>query len=592
MELLTSSKPSWYLESRGYNLHIDDYAYIDGKCVIDVETDEQDKFVGVAVYPGAYDVYYYTNFKLFSNVIVNIVPIGHNFKFDLHQLRQWGIKVPFPIDDTIIMSYVLNPVRSSHGLKELEKELLGIERPTYKDIVGTRKKKQTLDKQPVELVANYCASDCIATWKLYELFKHQITVSPSIQKCYLKEMQIMRILYQMECKGVQVDVEYLRELDNRFNIESRKIYEKLRSFVVLDSPSLSREGRSVADRVRKDYDSQPTFRSPEQVSELLFKPNNIHVKSTNRQTLQDHENIPLVRTLLRYREIEKLRTTYTQGLLSLKSLPRVHSTFNQVSYRESKDTWSGIRTGRLSSNNPNLHNIPIRTQTGDLLRRAFIPKPGCILIDADYSQIEYRLLAHFSEEPRLLEAFYKGADIHEETGKILGIDRRLGKTLNFASIYGAHSWKIAKTAKISQDDAQRFLEKYWKLLPKVSEFVNFTKAQAACDKGIKTLCGWFIPLPDIDDADPKIQARAERQAVNYRIQGSAAEIIKLAMIDCVKEAYDPILQVHDELLFEVDEKFPGKLIMPDIKQVMQDVIKLKVPLDVDIKWGYTWSESH
>jgi len=227
-----------------------------------------------------------------------------------------------------------------------------------------------------------------------------------------------------------------------------------------------------------------------------------------------------------------------------------------------------------------------------LLRRAFIPQKGSILIDADYSQIEYRLLAHFSGEERLIEAFHKGADVHEETGKILGVNRALGKTLNFASIYGAQAWKISKTANISESEAGNFLRKYWELLPKVQEFINFTRAKAKADKGIFTLCGWFIPLPDIINEDPKLRAKAERQAVNYLIQGSAAEIIKLAMIDCVKNNFPPILQVHDELLFEIDNKFPGKLVMPDIKKIMQDVVKLKVPLDVGVKSGYNWSEAH
>lgn len=594
MPLSTLSKPNWYLDNRGFNLHIDDRSeWFKGKmCAVDVETDEQDNFVGAGIYPGGEDVYYYSDMLVFKEVVQDLSSFGHNFKFDMHQIAQWGITVSLPTDDTMIMSYVLDPVRPSHSLKALEATLLGNVRPTYKDIVGVGKKKKTLDKQDVELVANYCGSDCVATWKLYSIFSKLLKKQSALNTVYQREMRVMNLLFNMECAGVQVDVKYLRQLDHSFKMEIGKLSEILRRNMVLSRDRLLGKARIVAERVRNKNAGKPNPNSPEQIKYLLLQANGITAASTDRRILQDYADYPLVRTLLRYREVAKLRSTYTQGLLAQKSLPRVHSTFNQISYRKSGDTWSGIRTGRLSSNSPNLHNIPIRTKTGDLLRRAFVAKKGHILVDADYSQIEYRLLAHFSEEPRLIEAYNKGADVHEETGKLLGVDRALGKTLNFAAIYGAQAWRISKTANIPESDAYEFLKKYWKALPKVSEFISFTKAKARQDKGVYTLGGWFIPLPDIASDDIKLRFRAERQAVNYLIQGSAAEIIKLAMISCSDHGLSPILQVHDELLFEIEEDACAELAMANIKRIMQCVVELKVPLEVSAKIGYDWKEAH
>jgi DNA polymerase-1 len=270
----------------------------------------------------------------------------------------------------------------------------------------------------------------------------------------------------------------------------------------------------------------------------------------------------------------------------------VYTTYNQITKNQYGE--KGISTGRLSSSEPNLQQIPARTDDGKKLRELFIPEDGKVLIDADYSQIEYRLLAHFTQEPLLLEAFKNGKDVHEETGRALGCDRDTGKTLNFASIYGAQAKKIAKTAKCSEDDAQSFLDLYWKKLPGVTAWVNRIKYEARLKKGITTFMKRFIPLPGIMTNDLYERYHWERAAVNYTIQGSAAEIIKLAMIQLRKKGYLPLLTVHDELLFEVPTMKKDGTEYPfdiEIRSIMESVINISVPLVADVGIGINWREA-
>lgn len=272
-----------------------------------------------------------------------------------------------------------------------------------------------------------------------------------------------------------------------------------------------------------------------------------------------------------------------------KKTAKIFTTYNQVT-SQGNQVETGISTGRLSSSGPNLQQIPTRTEEGKLLRELFVPEPGRVLIDADYSQIEYRLLAHFTKEPVLVEAFKNGKDVHEETGRLLGVDRDTGKTLNFAAIYGAQAAKIARTAKITEEEAKRFLETYWRKLPSVTAWIRRVKYEASKKKGVFTLMKRWVPIDGFDSRKKYDRWGAERKAVNYLIQGSAAEIMKMAMIELRKKGFLPLLTVHDELLFEADGQ--GDYLEEErIKQIMESVVTLDVPLVAEVGIGGNWGNA-
>jgi len=525
--------------------------------------------------------------------------IGHNLKGDAHWLRKWGFSINPRLFayDTLLAAHLLDSSRSSYSLKDIAADYLGWQWPSYSDMVHPDpehpKKKITLDAQETERVARYCGTDVLATFKLTEYF--QTKLSPD-QRLYVEELELpmLRILYQMEERGIMVDVEKLRTLDREWALEEGYWEDEFQAY--FNEPVNIRSPKQVLEALTK-------FSSKTAYKPLSGKGPVFSLKSTNSKHLEKYKDRVCVKELLQYRAINKLRSTYTTALLELPTMPRVHTTFNQ---------WGTI-TGRLSSSDPNLQNIPVRTENGKELRKAFIASPGNTLIIADYSQIEYRFLAHLSEEPVLLNSFRNGKDVHEETAKVLGIDRRLGKTLNFAAIYGAQAPKIAQTAGISVQEADRFLKRYWQRLPKAAAWINKAKLLARQRGGIYTMLRRFIALPDInlkcENISPcgsgSFQRRAckscymrwtaERCAVSYEIQGSAAELIKKAMVELDKEGLKPILQVHDELVFDVEEcdsdfdecaKHGDRL--RNIERIMTNVMKLDVPIEVSIATGPNW----
>lgn len=568
MELLDSSIKS-ILQNSKTDLKInEDVFFTDRPTVtIDVETDEtpEHNIVGAALYNEGV-VYYYTKSCIdkYKKLLDSCKLIGHNIKQDLHWLN---IGLENVRADTMLMSYVLNPIKESHGLKQLAKEFLHFEYPSYKDIVGKGRKKKTLDKQEVEVVAGYCGLDTIATYRLYMYFME--TMTSDQLKYFDFEMQIMKCLYAMECKGVTINKEYLEKLQDTFIPQIQKLEQDMTALT----------------------DEPIKYTSPIQVKNMLSK-QGVIVINTKRSTLQDFEHLKLIQKLLKHRELSKLYSTYVKGILKLSTLPKIYTTFNQVSTDNEEDDWSGIRTGRLSSSKPNLHSIPTRTENGDLLRDAFIPS-SCkhSLIVADYSQIEYRLLAHFSREPILVNAFRCGRDVHEETGKMFGVDRDIGKTLNFASIYGARSKKISITAKISIPEAKKLLDLYWIRLPFVKIWINQIKDQARKNGYIKTIVGRTIPIDGMNSLDQYERFKAERRAVNYMIQGSAADVIKIAMLQLQRKHLIPILQVHDELIFDVSDESNLEEIKNCIKVVMESAKELIIPIIVKIGIGKTWREA-
>lgn len=553
----------------GAELFIDPKEYeFNETLVIDIETDERDGFVGIAVSDSPDRVCYFSSLsqQLISKLERSRI-VGHNVKFDCKLLVKWGcnIRPEQILADTMLMSYVINTTKESHGLKDLSKEILKREYPTYKQIVGKGKKKTTLDKQPIEIVSAYCSADVRCTYDLWRYFDSRL--SP-LQRRVLEnlDLPLMRLLFSMELKGIRVDREYLQLLEAKYKgiIETceRRLIEK-----GLENP-----------------------RSPKQVKEWLWN-NGVKVENTDKRTLQEHAEHEAVTSLLAYRELFKLQSTYIGPLLELSVADsRIYTNFNQVTYEQSDDQWKGIRTGRLSSSNPNLQNIPARTDVGRVIRRAFIPDPGYTLICADFEQIEYRLLAHFASDKLLIQAFLDGKDVHEETGKAIGGDRKLGKNVNFAAIYGAGPDKLASMCKITKAQAQGFLDDYWKKLPKVRQWIEEVKKKARRDGGVSTLYGRWIEIPDINSFVDPIRWHAERTAVNYIIQGSAAEILKLAMLECQKQGFSPLLTVHDELLFNSIPSFvEGN--KKEIGEIMSNVVKLSVPIIAKVGYGKNWDEA-
>lgn len=570
----------WGIQNHGGILRVN-YPYIlelSKPIIVDVETDEKGGFVGVGLTQDGKDIYYYTSLREDVKAVLETYRlVGHNLKFDAKQLINWGVnvKVSQLYNDTILMSYVINSTKDSHSLKDLGKER-GYVWPTYKEIVGKGKLKKTLDKQEIDLVANYNAMDVFVTYKLYKEFKQKMD---SYQTRVLEQIELptMRILFEMELKGVLVDVDKLKILHETF---TSKLLEYKSSLQRIAGRELNpNSNKQVAEILEKRGHTLPTTEKGN--------------KKVDKNVLESIKDDEFAKVLIDHNKIEKLVSTYTGGMLERETLPRVYPTYNQIS-RTTDGMDKGIVTGRLSCSDPNLQQIPSRTEEGKLIRELFIPKENHILIDADYSQVEYRLLAHFTKEPLLIKSFLENKDVHEETGKALGVDRDTGKTLNFASIYGAGSKKIAKTARCSEEEAKKFIDKYWSVLPKVTSWINQVKYQARQKGGVYTLMKRWIPLPGIYSSEFREKYHWERCAVNFIIQGSAAEVMKLAMIELKKKVYSPLLTVHDELLFEVPvmkkdgTEYPFVL---DIKSTMESIVKLDVPLIADVGVGVNWREA-
>ena len=545
----------------GLNLEINPTKIVlSGPLSIDVETDEKDNFVGWGAYNGNGYVYYFTDLSTLG-ILKRHKLVGHNIKADLKWIKMWGVDLDINnvIYDTMLASYCQNPMRERHGLKSLADEVLHLPYPDYKEIVGKGRTRTTLNNQPLEIASKYNANDVVATYRLYQYFQRVLT---PFQKSLLinLELPMMRLLLKMEYLGIQIDIEYLKELQYKFQDEYDILSEKLNKFGTIN------------------------WGSPKQVKEQLEQ-YGIKLQSTDKKFLTAVKDKEPVKTLLEYRETAKLLRTYVEPLMKSE---RCHTTFSQL-----------IDTGRLSSFDPNLQNIPTKTEQGNLLRKVFVSKVNYTLICADYSQIEYRLLAHFTQESILLKSYREGKDIHEETGKLLGVSRYIGKTCNFAAIYGAQAKKIMQTINsskegpITEEKCKDFLDTYWRKLPRVKNWIETIKDQARSKGYYQTLSGQRHRLTNIHSSDKLLRWHAERQAVNGTIQGSAAYIIKLAMLELEKQGLIPVLQVHDELLFEINPQSEGWGWYSDdkIKTIMENVVKLSVPLVVELGCGKSWQEA-
>lgn len=581
---MIETKPTFGPSLYNCELHIDDcnldyYNYGD-TLVVDVETDEKDNFVGLAFTKDGKRVDYVTNIK---NDCIQVFLetgklIGHSLKSDMKWLINWGIDIKSSqlYYDTMLASYVQNTTKESQGLKELAKEYLGMEWPSYREMVGKGAKKQTLDKQEVGRVAAYCGMDCLATYRLYEYFKKKLNVN---ETKYLEEIELptARALLDMELRGVQVDVEYLKKLDDEF-------YLKLQSLTI---------------QINEQWngDKNLNVNSNKQIADLLQQQGAILPKTqkgnlkVDKQTLEQWLHLPAVPLLLEYSKIEKLKSTYTEALLEKQKNGRIYCQFNQLS-RDTKGNSVGISTGRLSSSNPNLQNIPTRTEEGSLLRKAFVVGELKIFIDADFSQIEPRLVAHFTKDKTFIEAYKNDKDIYQELVEGTGRNRQDGKTFMLALLYGAQPKKLASVFKCSEKEAETIIQKIMSKLPGVTAWINRVKYEARQKKGVRTLFGRWIPLPGINSTNKWDRMHWERVAVNSIIQGSAAEIMKMSLIKLRETGYKVDLTVHDEFLIELPpQRHHIDADIAQIKDILENIVKLDVPLKVDIGIGSTWLEA-
>jgi DNA polymerase I len=512
----------------------------------------------------------------------DIEKIAQNIKYDILILKNLNIDVRGELFDTMIASYLLDPSRSRHNLNDISMEHLGRVKKSIDELLGKGKNVLTMDKVDVEKVCAYCCEDSDLVMSLKDTLLEKMSKKECIDLFYNIEMPLVRVLIDMEFYGVNIDKEYLNKLS-------------------LDM------GREIKKLEKKIYDiAGETFNinSSKQMQVLLFEKLKMPIikktktgSSTDEGVLkvlaQKHE---LPNVILSYRRLAKLKSTYVDSLPELinSRTGRIHTSFNQAV----------TATGRLSSSDPNLQNIPIKTDEGKKIRKAFVVgKKNHLILSADYSQIELRILAHFSNDPNLKEAFMKGKDIHSFTASLVNDIkekdvtpqmRRDAKIANFGIIYGLSAYGLSRDLGIDVHSAQKFIDAYFERYSKIKTYLHDTVEDARENGYVSTIMGRRRYIPDIKSSNISARNFAERIAVNAPLQGSAADIIKLAMINIRKYLDEKnakmILQVHDELVFEVKDS-ELKKIAKKIKSDMENVVKLKVPLEVDVEAGKNWLET-
>ncbi|MBS0606270.1 MAG: DNA polymerase I [Parachlamydiales bacterium] len=509
--------------------------------------------------------------------------IGHNIKYDMHVLANEGIELSSAGFDTLLASYLINPHVQRHNLDELSLEHFGKVKIPIDDLIGKGKKQITMAEVPIEEVCAYCCEDVDYTLRLKTLFQKELEKADLTSLFATIEMPLISVLFRMERAGIYVDVNKLEKM----------------------SHELSRELHHLEKQIYAIAGESFNINSPKQLSVILFEKMGIKPPkktATGYSTAADvleslQESAPIVKKILEYRTLEKLRSTYVDALPEqiYPKTHRIHCTFNQ----------SIAATGRLSCQDPNLQNIPVRTEAGKKIREAFKPqKPHHTFVSADYSQIELRLLAHLSQDPALIAAFEAGEDIHAYTAslvfdvplnKVTPQMRYQSKAVNFGIVYGQQAYGLSQELGIEFKEAAAFIETYFERYKKIKEFLNFCKDSVRKTGRAVTLTGRQRPIPDIHSKNPMLRAQAERLAVNTPLQGTAADLIKLAMLAVdalLKKEFGHtamILQIHDELLFEVPDDQVDKL-SKKVKHVMETVMDLSVPLVVDISIGKNWGE--
>jgi DNA polymerase-1 len=513
--------------------------------------------------------------------------VGQNLKYDMSVLARHGVTLRGIAHDTMLESYVLDSTATRHDMDGLAKKYLDRDTIRFEAIAGKGAKQLTFDQIPLERAGDYAAEDAEVTLCLHQTLWPRLEAMPSLAGLYQQiEMPLVPVLSRMERTGVRIDRDQLAT-------QSHALAQRIQT--------LEEQAYRVAGRPFN-------LGSPKQIGAIFFDELKLPVvaktptgaPSTSESVLEqlagDGHELPHL--ILEHRRLAKLRSTYTDKLPQMinPETGRVHTSYHQAV----------AATGRLSSSDPNLQNIPIRRDEGRQIRRAFVPEPGHRLLAADYSQIELRIMAHLSGDERLLAAFAAGQDIHRATAaEILGLpadevsseQRRSAKAINFGLIYGMSAFGLARQLGIERGAAQEYVERYFARYPGVRAYMDRARAQAHEDKYVETLFGRRLYLTDIDHSNQGRRAAAERTAINAPLQGTAADVIKRAMIvvdEWIERERPPIrliMQVHDELVFEVADDYVEKG-GPPIRQAMEGAADLSVPLLVDIGVGGNWDEAH
>ena len=512
--------------------------------------------------------------------------VGQNLKFDIPILSRHGINLSEFLADTMLMSYVLNSTATRHGMDRLADYYLNYTTTKYTDVTGTASKQISFAEVQIDVATDYAAEDADVTLRLFNTLSKLLKEKP-IQEKLLKEIEypLVHVLSRVEQNGAKID-------KNKLGDHSKELGEKI--------SDLSTQAFKIAGE-------EFNLDSPKQLLEILYEKQGLPVlrktpkgqPSTNEETLQRlSEEYELPKIILQYRTLAKLKSTYTDSLINIENpkTQRIHTSYQQAI----------TSTGRLSSTEPNLQNIPIKTAEGRRIREAFIPEEGNTLISADYSQIELRIMAHLSEDKNLTNAFNNNIDVHSSTAaEVFGVaieeitkdQRRSAKAINFGLMYGMSAFGLTRQLGITRAEAQAYLDAYFARYTGVRDYMDNIKAKAKEDMFVETIMGRRLYLNEINAANGLRRQAAERAAINAPLQGSAADIIKKAMLDIDKLILNEmsevkmIMQVHDELVFECPKE-NADLVMEKMKETMEQTVELKIPLIAEAAVGSNWNEAH
>lgn len=516
-----------------------------------------------------------------------VLKVGQNIKYDAEVLKRYGTELKGIHFDTMIASYVINPGLRQHNLNYLAQHYLNHKMISYNDVVGKGKKASIFSGVEVERACEYSCEDADITLQLKGVLDKGLKEDKNEELFYGLEMKLLPVLIDMELAGIRIDAEVFQVMSAKFSNQLKEIEKE----------------------IFEEAGMQFNINSPQQLGHVLFEKLCLPVQSKTLKTKRYSTDVKVLKKLsafnykipkliLRYRELSKLKSTYLDTLIKLidPCTGRVHTSYNQTV----------TATGRLSSSEPNLQNIPVRGQEGREIRKGFVADSGNHLVSADYSQVELRVFAHYSEDQAFMDAFRRNEDIHSRTAsEVLGVEiqavtaemRRIAKAINFGIIYGMGPRKLADELGIELKTARTYIEGYYQKYQGVARFRE-RMIQTAREQGyVTTLFNRRRYLPDIQHSNRIIRAESERMAINTPVQGTAADLIKKAMINIHErlgmEGFRTkiLLQVHDELVFEVPD---GELedVMTIIKSEMEGVYSLRVPLKVDIRYGKNWGEAH
>lgn len=514
--------------------------------------------------------------KISSLFLSDRLKVGHNLKYDIKVLNSNGIEVKGPFFDTMVAAYLLDPISGKYSLKHLAKQFLGREMIKLMELIGKDAEYNDFSQVPVDLATDYAGSDADATFGLYEIFKLALRAQKMEDLFQGIEMPLLPVLIAMEEEGVNIDTDLLREM-------SKEIEKELKE--------LERHIFTIAGEVFN-------INSPKQLAHILFTKLMLPVvkrtktgPSTDVEVLEElaSQKFEIAEKLMDYRQLTKLKNTYIDVLPTLihAKTGRIHTSFNQTI----------TATGRLSSSEPNLQNIPAKGEWGKRIRSAFVPeKKDWVILAADYSQIELRVLAHMSDDTELIKAFKEGRDIHQATAEELGIERSAAKAVNFGIIYGISDFGLAKQLGIKRTEAAKYIQKYFSQHSGVKAFIERTIKEAKDSGCVTTLLGRKRPMPDIDSPHGGLRQAAERMAINTPVQGTAADMIKIAMVRINEKLKikgrrsKMVMQVHDELVFECPPE-EIEAVRKITEEEMTNAVDLKVPVIVDAGIGKNWSEA-